>query len=190
MHVEESEPLCIVCKSKLNRGARICVECKNPQDWTYHIFRWKELVSAALTAVPLMAGAYSLYQLAARADKPKVSAFVECRISDAQLVLANDGGAIAVLGQPQLTVQRNRRTEPSNIKLVPEDPKAYPTVLAAKQSAAVTVRPEIGSLRGEFPTSASTRPGEICELAFLIETQSFDGASPPVTAKCRCPTAG
>jgi hypothetical protein len=181
----ESETLCVVCKSAIPSGAQICTACKSPQDWTRYIFRWKEVIATIITAAPLFAGAYSLYQIATRVEHPKIHAFaVECLKDQAQLAIANDGNAIGLLSRPKLAVRRNGREEATDLKVTFDDPGGFPVVFAPKQTAAVTAKPTAGSLAGEYPSAG---PAGTCELEFQIKSQDSDGKITPVNARCPCP---
>jgi hypothetical protein len=163
-----------------------CTQCKSPQNWTRHIFRWKDVITTAITAAPLFAGAYSLYQIATKVERPKVAAFaIQCTKQEAQLVLANDGNAIALLSHPELVVWRNGREEVASMKLTFNNPGAFPVVFGPKQTAAVALRPSAGSLGGEYPSA--TNPVEICELEFRIKSQDSDGRITPLKTRCPCP---
>jgi hypothetical protein len=119
-------------------------------------------------------------------ERPKVHIFaVECTKQEAVLALANDGGAVALLGHPELLVWRNGRGESTTLKLAFKKTEDFPVVFGPKQTAAVVATPSTGALTGEFPQAATAK--EICELEFRIKSQESDGKITPVSTRCPCP---
>ena len=183
----KSTTLCVVCKSKIVPGALICTVCKNPQDWTRHVLKWKDVIAAILTATPLVAGAWSLYKIAAQPDRPRPYAFaVECRLGEAKLALGNDGTAATFLRLPELTVLREDKEEPASVGLGIEKADAYPTILSAKQTAVVTVRAVAGGVSSEFSTLDQKGPS--CRLQFRIQAEDALGKIIPLATQCQCPS--
>jgi hypothetical protein len=139
-----------------------------------------------LTATPLIAAAWSLYQIAAQPDAPKAYAVaVECGTSEARLAMGNEGTATAFLKKPKLAVLRNNQEEPTAINLDIEKAESYPTVLSAKQIATITVRATAGQTSADFPRSSSN--DQSCWLQFRIQTEDSSGRKAPLVAKCHCP---
>ena len=183
----KSNVLCVVCKSPIHEGAKVCIQCKSTQDWTRYVFQWKEFIAVLVAVIPLFAGAYSLYQIATKVEKPKVKFFaVECNRNEVTLALANDGNAMALLSRPELFLRRNSGpSEATSITLTFKKVEDYPVVFGAKQTASVVAFPSVGTLGGEYPSASRT--GELCELEFRIKSQDSDGKIMPISTRCPCP---
>lgn len=105
----QSPPLdtvtCRICCEDIRKGAKVCTNCGNPQNWAAHLFRWKEVLTAILALAPLYSAAISLRHLALdEVPLPQIRAVV-LSCSDTvkvQVAVANVGKASGVIRSPLL----------------------------------------------------------------------------------------
>jgi hypothetical protein len=177
---------CVACKEDIRPGATVCTKCKTPQNWTRHIFDWKEVGSAVLALVPLWTGAVALWALAFREPEAKLrTALSACEAQSLSLALVNDGDAYAILSVPEVKLSRDGQVKPLAIVLKSE--QTYPSLLGPKQGASVTLRPQVEGLLSPLPTRASEK--EACVLVIETRFQGFKSKQDTASAACSCPSA-
>lgn len=187
MSLEPSDPpteintiRCRVCCEEIRAGAQLCVKCKSPQDWTVHLFRWKEVLAAILALAPLYSAAISLRQLAVKGPlEPRISAVVlSCDTVRVAVAIANVGTAAGVVRTPELEVLRPG--------MVPERYMLDPDSNGSPESRVVKVGEslELKLLRRVSGAEAVPIEDSSAELMVQVPYLGFDGQSGLASDRC------
>jgi hypothetical protein len=180
---------CLVCKEDLPLGATICNACKNPQNWSRYLLRWKDIGTAFVGFVPLWTGAYALWNIAFREPAADLQIVAPvCERTRLLLAMANFGDATAILSPPRLSETRaGAATERTDLQFSPEskDDK-YPYVLAPKKDLQIVLRPQISGTLDELPTINADSSGS-CKIAIKIAFKGFKGREGAAETECACP---
>lgn len=171
---------CRVCCEEIRVGAQICVKCRSPQNWTVHLFRWKEVLAAILALAPLYSAAISLRQLAVKEPpEPKIRAVVlSCDTVRIAVAVANVGSAAGVVRTPEMEVLKGGK--------VSERYMLDPDSSGSRGSRVVKVgeTAELNLVRRVSGAEALPIEDPSAELMVRVPYLGFDGQSGSASDRC------
>lgn len=162
---------CRVCCEDIRAGAQVCTKCKSPQNWTVHLFRWKEVLTAILALAPLYSAAISLRQLAVKErPEPKIRAVVlSCDTVRIAVAVANVGSAAGVVRATEMELLKGGNVS-ERYALDPDDDRLGGSrIVAAGEIAELNLVRRVGG--------AEALPVEDKNVDIVIRVQylGFDG---------------
>lgn len=169
---------CRVCREDIRPGAKVCVQCSSPQNWTVYLFRWKEVLAAILALAPLYSAAISLRQLAIEdVPAPQIRAvLLSCedtvRIA---VAVANVGSAAGVVRTPLLEQLKDGNVSESYILDIDGDQPGGSRVLQVGETAELNLVRRVSGAEA-LPIR---NPGE---LVLRVPYLGFDGESGSASA--------
>lgn len=187
---EQSTTPCRVCRELIQLGAQVCTHCNSQQDWTRHLFRWKDILVTVLALVPLWSAAVSLHRLAFEPSIPKIQAVVlACSRDKISVAVANVGSAASVLGPPKLVIIRAGSSSKMSAYMLVQDGTegVAASVLDAGKTASLQLAPQLQGTKALLP--AGTASGRDCAYEVQFPYRSFDGRAGTTSDRCHCPEA-
>lgn len=171
---------CRVCCEEIRVGAQVCVKCNSPQNWTLHLFRWKETLAAILALAPLYSAAISLHRLAVRdRPEPKIRAVVmSCDTVRIAVAVANVGSAAGVVRTPEMELLAGAAVG-ERYPLDPDDGRSGGSrILRAGETAELNLIRRVGGAEAlpiEDPSA---------QLVVRLHYRGFDGQSGSASDRC------
>lgn len=171
---------CRVCCEDIRAGAQVCVKCNSPQNWTVHLFRWKEVLAAILALVPLYSAAISLRQLAVKErPEPKIRAVVlSCDTVRIAVAVANVGSAAGVVRTPEMELLKGGDVS-ERYALDPNDDRS-----GGSRVVKVGETAELNLVRRVSGAEALPIEDPSVELVVRVHYLGFDGQSGSASDRC------
>ncbi|TXH36053.1 MAG: hypothetical protein E6Q92_11560 [Burkholderiaceae bacterium] len=178
---------CRVCGESIADTAKICKVCKSYQDWTRHLFRWKEVIAATLAIAPLWVATKSLRDLAMPASKAPhiLASALKCDANMLRVALSNQGTAPGLIGQAKLHFETDSVRQPSDtlLEVRGDAPKDW-TVIEPGKVVTIDLQPQVAGVNIALRAPPYSRT---CNAVATITVRAFDQSDRAAVASCKCP---
>jgi hypothetical protein len=176
---------CKVCRQPIANDAVFCHECKNYQDWTRYLFRWKDVVVALAALAPLWLGAQALRDFVRNREDADIKILaLRCDAEIYRVAASNTGGAAGILGSAKLEFTTSQGNTPTEIELRARTSSPRDTMLAPGAAEVFDFEAFAQGKKTQIPFPATGRP---CAALARFVVRSFDGGERTAATTCDCP---